>query len=38
MMHITSYDMALSDYPGGDYRKYTLQESIEITEGVSQAI
>jgi len=33
-----SYDMALSDYPGGDYRKYTLQESIEITEGVSQAI
>ena len=33
-----SYDMALSDYPGGDYRKYTLQESIEITEGVSQAL
>ncbi len=29
-----SYDMALSDYPRGEYREYTLQESIEITEGV----
>ena len=31
-----SYDMALSDYSGGEYREYTLQESIEITEGVSK--
>ena len=29
-----SYDMALSDYSRGEYREYTLQESIEITEGV----
>lgn len=29
-----SYDMALSDYKGGEYRLYSLQESIKITEGM----
>lgn len=28
-----SYDMAMSDYEGGEYRLYSLQESIELTEG-----
>ena len=28
-----SYDMSLSDYPGGEYRLYSLEESIKITEG-----
>lgn len=29
-----SYDMEMSEYPKGEYRVYSLQESIEITEGV----
>ena len=33
-----TYDMALSDYPGGEYREYTLQESIAITEGISEDV
>lgn len=28
-----SYDMSMSDYPGGEYRLYSLEESIRITEG-----
>lgn len=30
-----SYDMAISEYPGGEYRLYSLEESIRITEGKS---
>ena len=29
-----SYDMSMSDYPKGNYRLYTLEESIRRTEGV----
>lgn len=29
-----SYDMDMSEYPKGDYRVYSLEESIYITEGV----
>ena len=29
-----SYDMAMSDYPKGNYRLYSLEESIRRTEGV----
>lgn len=28
-----SYDMPMSEYPGGEYRLYSLEESIRITEG-----
>ena len=28
-----SYDMSMSEYPGGEYRLYSLEESIRITEG-----
>ena len=29
-----SYDMSMSDYPKGNYRLYSLEESIRRTEGV----
>ena len=28
-----SYSMSMSEYPGGEYRVYSLEESIKITEG-----